>query len=55
MSFDLEGKSGSFRWNGAGWAQILYFADEYGWEPAGTGPPRHVKASEWEGSYDTND
>jgi hypothetical protein len=55
MSFDLTGKIGSFHWKGAGWAAVLSCAEEYGWKPAGTQPPRRVKAAEWEGSYDTND
>jgi hypothetical protein len=55
MSYDLEGKHGSFQWSGVGWGFVLSIAEDYDWKPARTKAPRGVKASKWKGGYDTND
>jgi hypothetical protein len=54
MGLDLTGKGGYFRWTWSGWGNVLKLGLVYGWEPAGTGPPRGTPAAEWEGDYASN-
>jgi hypothetical protein len=54
MGMDLEGAGGYFRWTAEGWGTILELAEQYGWTPIGTGPPRGMRKSEWERTYDSN-
>lgn len=39
MGMDRTGDGGSFRFNTAGWGQMLHLAEMSGWEPAGTKAP----------------
>jgi hypothetical protein len=51
MGYDLQGKGGYFRWTGRGWASILGYALDNGWQPCGTGPPRGTLKKQWDGNY----
>ena len=56
MGMDLSGAGGYFRWSGTGWGDILALGEEYGWVPAGTGPPPGVLKADWpNGTYYSND
>ena len=56
MGYDLSGAGGYFRWTGVGWAEVLDLGQEFGWEPAGTGPPRgELKADWFPGPYHSNE
>jgi hypothetical protein len=37
------------------WATVLELAEQWGWRPVGTDPPRGVDRSEWGGSYYSSD
>jgi hypothetical protein len=55
LAFDLEGKAHSFRMSNSGWLEVLAIAEEYGWKPAGTKPPKGMKRGTWDGGYHTMD
>jgi hypothetical protein len=57
MGMDLSGAGGYFRWTYSGWREVMELAEEFGWVPSRTGPPRGVRASEWDGTgaYWSND
>jgi hypothetical protein len=55
MAYDLKGKGASFRMSNSGWPEVLAIAEEYGWKPVGTKPPKGIKRGEWEGGYFTMD
>lgn len=60
MGMDLIGPGRFFGWNNESWRNLLALGEEYGWKPAGTGPPRRRLASEWTGpvrmaAYNSND
>jgi len=55
MGMDLSGAGGYFRWAGGGWGRILDLAEQFGWQPVGTGPPRGTLKEDWSGSYFSND
>lgn len=55
MGFDLTGDGGYFRCSGAGWADLLQLAVDYGWQPIGTGPPRGTLKQDWPGIYHSNE
>jgi hypothetical protein len=50
-----RGKSDNFDVTYASWSDILELAEQYGWRPTGTGPPRWAKKAEWSGSYYSSD
>ncbi len=52
MGMDLSGAGGYFRWTNSGWSDLLELAEEFGWIPTVTGPPRGVRKADWQdGSY----
>ena len=55
MGMDLSGAGGYFRWTNSGWRETLELAEQYGWQPIGTGAPRGTLKAEWSGSYFSND
>jgi hypothetical protein len=55
MGMDLHGEGGYFRWSARGWADVLTLAEQYGWQAIGTGPPRGIPKSDWDGSYGFNE
>ena len=56
MGMDLYGTGGYFRFNNAGWRQVLTLAQASGWEPRGTEVPNRedFDASWWDGAYLVN-
>jgi hypothetical protein len=50
-----RGKRDNFDVTYAAWSDILELAEQYGWQPIGTGPPRWAKKDEWSGSYYSSD
>lgn len=52
---DLYGRAGYFRWTFKGWLDLLELAEQFGWQPTRTGPPRAQFASSWDGNYWSND
>jgi hypothetical protein len=50
---DLSGPGGDFAYNNTSWGHLLRLASTYGWEPAGTRPPKRCRT--WDGNYVTND
>jgi hypothetical protein len=50
-----RGKSDNFDVTYAAWSDILELAEQFGWQPSGTGPPRWAKKAEWCGSYYSSD
>jgi hypothetical protein len=56
MSYDLKGKSRrTFHVSNSGWPELLAIAEQYGWKPVGTKPPKGIKSSTWDGGYYTMD
>ena len=56
MAFELTGKAQrTFRMSNSGWPELLAIAEEYGWKPAGTKPPKGMKGGTWNGGYYTMD
>ena len=51
MSFELKAKGTSAQWSNSGWPAVLQLAEDYGWQPAGTLPPRRIKRDAWDGGY----
>ncbi len=51
MSFELKGKGISVSWSNSGWPAVLQLAEDYGWQPAGTLPPRRIKRDAWDRGY----
>jgi hypothetical protein len=52
MAFELIGKAQrTFRMSNSGWPELLAIAEEYGWKPVGTKPPKRMKAGTWDGGY----
>ena len=56
MCLELRGEGGCFRFEWMGWEEILQFARQYGWKPAGTKrytypdeEPHEI--SDWSGTY----
>src|SRR5687767_11109035 len=54
MGMDLSGAGGYFRWTASAWGEILCLAEQYGWQPTGTGPPRETLKENWSGGYFSN-
>ena len=57
MGMDLDGAGGYFRWTSSGWRWATDLAEEFGWVPSRTGPPRGMLAADWDGAgaYWSND
>lgn len=62
MGMDLMSHDGApFRFGHSAWIKVLMLAQAYGWDPAGTIPPRHMvagdlsRAEQWTGRYDSNE
>lgn len=55
MAFELKGPAGQILFDNYSWRQILALATDYGWVPAGTGPPGGFRQREWIGIYFSND
>ncbi len=57
MGMDLDGAGGYFRWTNTGWQRVTDLAEEFGWVPSRTGPPRGILKAEWHGDglYWSND
>lgn len=47
----LKRRGDAFRWKRDGWVEILELARQFGWQPAGTAPPRGIRKADW----DSND
>ena len=54
MGMDLEGAGGYFRWTRTGWTDILTLAEQFEWEPTGTGPPKGTRRDEWTRDYSSS-
>ena len=57
MGMDLDGAGGYFRWTWSGWRWVTGLAEEFGWVPSQTGPPRGMLKAAWcgDGEYWSND
>jgi hypothetical protein len=58
MGFDLSGEGGYFRAGIMSWSPLLEAAEAFGWQPAGTLPPREPEdfpPDKWSGGYHSND
>lgn len=54
MGATLVRRGDRFRWKCEAWDVVLDLAKQFGWEPAGTRPPRGVRVSDWNaGDYTT--
>jgi hypothetical protein len=51
MSFELKAKGRSAHWSNSGWPAVLQLAEDYGWQPAGTIPPKRINRDAWDGGY----
>ena len=52
---DLCGAGGYHRWTNDGWSWVLELAEEFGWQPVGTGAPPRMKKADWNGVYWSNE
>jgi len=48
MGATLKRRSERFRWKHDSWRDVLRLAQEFGWQPAGTTPPRGVRKADWD-------
>jgi hypothetical protein len=56
VGFDLTSESGeSYQMRSGGWSLVLSVADAYAWAKQGSLPPEGVAATDWDGSYASND
>jgi hypothetical protein len=47
MGATLKRRSERFRWKRDSWQDVLRLAREFGWQAAGTVPPRGVRKADW--------
>ena len=55
MGMDLSGAGGYFRGTATGWSRLLELAQQHGWQPTHTGPPRGTLKADWSGTDHSND
>jgi hypothetical protein len=59
MGYDLQSRIKSendyYRFNIAGWSDVLALAKEYGWKPMGTVMEEPATEINWDGYYHSND
>ncbi|MCA1963923.1 MAG: hypothetical protein LDL31_08270 [Prosthecobacter sp.] len=48
MTTILKRRGDSFRWKFDSWEAVLELAQEFGWQPAGTKPPRGTRVADWD-------
>lgn len=48
MSATLKRRGDHFRWKRDAWETVLQLAEEHGWLPAGTKPPRGTRKADWD-------
>lgn len=48
MSSTLKRRGDHFRWKFDAWETVLQLAEEHGWKPAGTQPPRGIRKAGWD-------